>query len=405
MIGEFKKMKKRLLILGAGRGQIGLYKAANEMGITTIAGTMSENNPPCISMADEVCYMNIANPGEVKEKAEKLNLDGVATCCLDTGIAALGKTCDSLNLVGLDEKAAVLCNDKSKMKKAFIENGVNTAKYYEISDEQELKNALEEIHLPVIIKATDLQGSRGIYISRTKKLAFEGFSEAISLSKRSYCIVEEYIEGVEFGAQAFVYNGEVLFVMPHGDNTYMSHTAVPVGHYVPLECSNDIYVQTDNAVRKAIKAVGLNNCAVNVDLILRDNIVYVIEITGRAGANCLPELVEINYDIEYYKMIAAMAVGNDPLVYWNNRSGIEKAGLAKMIISMEKSGVIKNIAYKYDDDPDVLDVTFFKQKGDTICKFVDSNDCVGQLIVKGQNMDACEKKAQEVLSKIIIELE
>lgn len=30
---------KRLLVLGAGRGQIGLYKAAKEMGITTIAGT------------------------------------------------------------------------------------------------------------------------------------------------------------------------------------------------------------------------------------------------------------------------------------------------------------------------------------------------------------------------------
>ena len=46
---------KRLLILGAGRGQIGLYRAAKEMGITTIAGTMPDNNPPCIPLADEVC--------------------------------------------------------------------------------------------------------------------------------------------------------------------------------------------------------------------------------------------------------------------------------------------------------------------------------------------------------------
>ena len=65
----------------------------------------------------------------------------------------------------------------------------------------------------------------------------------------------------------------------------------------------------------SIKALGLNNCAVNVDLILRDNKVYVIELTGRVGANCLPELVEINFGIEYYKMIAAMAVGENPLEY------------------------------------------------------------------------------------------
>lgn len=66
---------KRLLVLGAGRGQIGLYKAAKEMGITTIAGTMPDNNPPGIPLADEVCFMNIANPDEVAKKAANLKLD------------------------------------------------------------------------------------------------------------------------------------------------------------------------------------------------------------------------------------------------------------------------------------------------------------------------------------------
>ena len=62
---------KRLLVLGAGRGQIGLYKAAKEMGITTIAGTMPDNNPPGIPLADEVCFMNIANPDEVAQKKQR----------------------------------------------------------------------------------------------------------------------------------------------------------------------------------------------------------------------------------------------------------------------------------------------------------------------------------------------
>ena len=122
-----------------------------------------------------------------------------------------------------------MCNDKSKMKKAFMEYGVNTAKYFEISDEEELEEALLKIQLPVIIKATDLQGSRGIYISRTRDEARKGFHAAMALTKRSYCIVEEYIEGWEFGAQAFVCHGEIFFVMPHGDETFMSHTAVPIG--------------------------------------------------------------------------------------------------------------------------------------------------------------------------------
>lgn len=212
------------------------------------------------------------------------------------------------------------------------------------------------------------------------------------------------IEGWEFGAQAFVYNNEVLFVMPHGDETYMSHTAVPVGHYVPLDCDENIHEQTEEAVKNAIKALGLNNCAVNVDLILRDNKVYVIELTGRVGANCLPELVEINFGIEYYKMIAAMAVGENPLEYWNKRRETSKAGLARMILETEKEGILEEIEFNGCKDEDVLEVTFFKHQGDRVRVFENSNDCVGQVIVQGNNQKQCQDTLNEVLKNIRIKL-
>lgn len=397
-------MGKRLLIIGAGRGQVGLYKAAKEMGIHTIAGTMPDNNPPGIELADEVCYMNIAKPDEVLEKTRKLNLDGIATCCLDTGVPALGKVCDSLNLTGLTEEAAIMCGDKLKMKNAFMKHDVSTAKYYEISSENDLKKALGKLQMPVIVKATDLQGSNGIYIAKTYETAFEGFAEAMKKTKRSYVIVEEFIEGWEFGAQAFVYNNEVLFVMPHGDETYMSHTAVPVGHYVPLDADADIYRQTEIAVKNAIEALGLNNCAVNVDLILKDNKVYVIELTGRAGANCLPELVQINFGIEYYKMIAAMALGENPIELWNEKRNGTMAGLAKMILETEKSGTLDIIEYKRENTENLLEVTFFKHHGDEIRVFENSNDCIGQIIVQGKTIDECKTEISKVTSNINIRL-
>jgi biotin carboxylase len=297
-----------------------------------------------------------------------------------------------------------MCGDKLKMKKAFMEHNVSTAKFYEISDEEELEKALIKLQLPVIIKATDLQGSNGIYISKTREAAIDGFHEAMKKTKRSYCIVEEYIEGWEFGAQAFVYNGEVLFVMPHGDETYMSHTAVPVGHYVPLDCDEDIHSQTELAVKKAIRALGLNNCAVNVDLILKDNTVYVIELTGRVGANCLPELVQISFGIEYYKMIVAMALGENPLELWEQRRSETKAGLAKMILETHESGIIESIEYNGRVEGNVLEVTFFKHAGDEVRIFENSNDCVGQIIVQGDTLADCKAEVENVLSYVSMTL-
>lgn len=395
---------KRLLVVGAGRGQIGLYKAAKEMEIHTIACTMPDNNPPGIKLADEVCYVNIANPDEVLEKAMTLNIDGLATSCLDTGVPAIGKVCDALGLTGLTEDAAIMCGDKLKMKKAFMEHSVNTAKFVEIHSHEELEKALDILNLPVIIKATDLQGSNGIYIAKTHEAAIEGFHEAMKKTHRDYCIVEQYIEGYEFGAQAFVYNGEVLFVMPHGDETYMSHTAVPVGHYVPFEGDESIHQQAEEAVKGAIRALGLNNCAVNVDLILKDNTVYLIELTGRVGANCLPELTEIYFGIEYYKMIVAMALGENPLELWEKRRGKTKAGLSKMILETERSGELESIRYKGIIKDDVIEVTFFKHADDEIRIFENSNDCVGQIIVQGNTMDDCKKTLQGVLGQIEMKL-
>ena len=53
---------------------------------------------PCIPLADEVCYMNILDPDEVESKTADLRFDGVATCCLDRGLKALGRLCDTCAL-------------------------------------------------------------------------------------------------------------------------------------------------------------------------------------------------------------------------------------------------------------------------------------------------------------------
>ena len=391
---------KRLLILGAGRGQLGLYKAAKELGIHTIAGTMPNAHKPCLDLADEICYMDISNPNEVEQKSKDLGLDGAATCCLDTGIVSLARLCDKQDLVGLNEEAAIMCGDKYKMKEAFKKHNVNTASHFVVKNEKELKNALDDLQLPVIVKATDLQGSKGIYIAKNGEEAINGFKQTMNLTKRDYCIVEEFIEGYEFGAQAFVYENEVLFVMPHGDETYMSHTAVPIGHYVPLDVKDDVIKKTKIEVKKAIKALGLNNCAVNVDMILKNDEVYIIELTGRVGANCLPELVEINYGIEYYKMIASMAISENPLEFWSQRSRENKAGLARMIIETKNSGILKEIVNSNKKDDDIVEITFFKEENDEIRKFENSNDCIGQVIVKADNIKKCEEKLDLIESNI-----
>lgn len=393
-----ERNSRRLLILGAGRGQVGLYKAAREMGISTIAGTMPDNNPPCIPLADEVCYMNILDPDEVEEKTKDLQFDGVATCCLDKGLKALGRLCDTRGVIGFSENSAELCNDKSLMKAAFVLNGVRTAPYRKIDSIETLISSIAEIGgYPVIVKATDLAGSKGIYKAENEEQAIRGFAEAMAMTRKGYVLVEKFLVGEELGAQAFVSAGKVLFVMPHGDILYKAATNVPVGHYVPYECSENLMKKIEVEAKKAIKAVGLDNCAVNLDFIIVDGVPYVLELSGRIGANCLPELVSIHYGINYYKMVIASALGMPIENIWNSRSETNLSGMSQMIISPSKSGILESLTYDDASRPEyIYDLTLFAQKGQEVRAFSNSADCLAQVVVKGDSMAACKEYMKAV---------
>ena len=394
---------KKLMVLGAGFPQAQLLKAAKELGYKTVVCSIPGDYPG-FALADEISYADISDPEAVLEAAKKFGADGVATCCLDTGVRALGYTCEKLGFPGLSEKAAILSADKWQMKNAFMDAGVNTAKCYRITDESALEAALKNLTLPVVVKAVDLQGSKGVYICRSAEAARESFALAMSLTRQSFCIVEEFIEGGELGAQAFVYQGEIVFVLPHGDNTYMSKTAVPIGHYVPIDEPQSVIDAAVAESEKAIRALGLDNCAVNIDLIERDGKVYVIELTGRAGATCLPELVSIYYGLDYYKMIAAMAMGEDPRKLFGAREGKNVANASRMLLC-EQSGVVKHIENPVVMDKHIYDLSLIVQEGDSVNKFTNAKDRVGQVIVSGESLGDCLSRIDKILAQIKIEVE
>lgn len=397
--------KKRIMVLGAGRGQVGLIRSIQKNGHIAIAASI-KGNYPGIEIADEFCEVDILDKEAVSKKVKEYRCDAVTTSCHDLAIAALGYACEENQLCGLTPLAARISNDKFLMKTAFMENGVNTAKYKKVSCEDELKNVIDELKFPMIVKAIDLQGSRGIYIAENETELYSGFNKTMQDTRKDFCIVEEFIVGDEFGAQSFVVDGEILYVMPTGDITYLSDTNVPVGHYVPLEVDNELLNKIDEQVRLAIKAIGLDNCAVNVDLILKDNQVYVIELTGRVGANCLPELSSIYYGFDVYKMIYLTALGEKSINYFNNEKADKNTPCYAKMLTSEKSGVIKNIINDNDmSNPNIYEITFFVKEGDRICKFRNSNDCLGQVIVKGESLAECKDFIEEVISNIHIELE
>ncbi len=390
---------KRLLLQGASRGNLGLIKTAKSNGVYVVMTGLG-GDFPCNPYADEFCRADIMDCDAVLKVAQEHHVDGAVICCSDTGLKAVGRCNDVMGLTGLTEKSAEESSNKFLMKQKLTDAGVRTAKFFKVSTLSSIHSIIDDIGFPIIIKAVDLQGSRGINVVRDKTALNDAFKDTMSLTRKDYCIVEQYIEGREYGAQAFVYKGEVLFVLPHGDETMMCKTMVPIGHFMPFEANEDLLKDTKLQVENSIKALGFNNCAVNVDLIERDGKAYIIELTGRVGANCLPELTGNYFGINYYEMILATCLGESPLPYWEKRK-LPCTTLARVIHS-EHDGICKSVSIPQIQD---TQIQMFIHEGSEIRKFTNSNDAIGEVVVKGEDLSVCERKIQEAIRQIRIDFE
>lgn len=393
---------KRVMILGASYSQIPLFQAAKEMGVQTIAASIPGPYSG-FAYADEICHVNIADPEAVVAAAGELNIDGIATCSLDLGMKAIGAVCDALHLPGPSKQAALRASDKWEMKKALSAAGVQTAEFYCIKTEQELEAALEKLSFPVIVKAVDLMGSRGIYRSENAEEARSNYRKTMSVTKKDYCLIEEFIVGEIFGVEAMVQNGEIVYMLPNNIEAFHGDTPSPVGHSVPYKYMDELGEQIKEQVAKAICAIGLNDCPVNCDMIRRGDKVFIIELTGRSGATGLSEMVSIYYDLNYYQQIIRVALGEDVTdIFAGKTEGTPN--LTHTLMS-DRNGVLVKIHNENEPAPDILDLSFNVEPGDEIRAYQNGMDRIGQVIIKGESLACCEQRLKEILSKIQLELD
>lgn len=387
------------MIMGAGIYQVPLIKKAKEMGIYTIAVSIPGNYPG-FAYADEVCYENTVDYEKILEIAREKQIDGIVTAGTDVAVITIGKVCDELGLTGLSFEAAKIASNKIRMKKKYEQYEVRTARFREVSFEEDVYEAAGELSFPLIFKAVDTSGSRGIIrVNRAEE--FEEACRIVRANTRTdYFIIEEFIEGEEFGAQAFVYRGEVKFILPHGDYVFQGDTGVPIGHFAPYELDAGIIDDTKEQLERAIEAMGLDNCAINADFILKDGKTYVLELGGRSGATCLAELVSIYYGFDYYEKLIQAALGED--VDFPTECAVPNAS---MLLRSDADGVIRSIENTNGPDEDIYEIQFDYQVGDAVKKFHVGPHRIGHVITKGDTLGQAVDKLNEALDHVKITVE
>ena len=374
-------MDKTILILGAGIYQAPLIRQAKAMGLRVLVA--SRPGPyPGFALADKVCTADTTDAEAVLDLARSEKIAGICTTGTDVALAALGRVAGALGLPGPSAAATAIATNKLLMRRAGQAAGARMPDFRAVRTAAEALTAARELGGPVMFKAVDSSGSRGIVKVRGIDDADSAVAKVRAATRHEAFLVEQFIEGTDCGAEAFVQQGRVVFLLPTGCTAFEGDAHVPIGHHLPhpegLARLDDIRDQVERCVR----AAGLDDCAMNFDFVINESGVHVIEFGARAGATCLPELVGIHCGFNYYEQILRAALG-----LGTTFGAPAGPACAATLLLADRDGTLREMSDGNAPDPRTVDVAFDYRPGDRVRRFRVGPDRIGHLIVKGERLD------------------
>ena len=149
----------------------------------------------------------------------------------------------------------------------------------------------------------------------------------------------------------------------------------------------------------ATKALGLKNCPFNADVFVRDGKVWIIEIGGRTGATCIPELISIYKGYDWYEKIIRAALGEN-LDFTSEK---EIPCMAKLLFS-EKDGVIQSIDRSIIEELTQMgmEIHLDYKEGEHIDAVHNGTDRIGHLIKSETTEEQIDNYVKQVMNAIEI---
>lgn len=371
---------KKIAIIGANEFQNPLICKAKELGYETHVfawkdGAIGEKN------ADYFYPISIVEKEKILEKCKEIKIDGIATIASDLATVTVNYVASKMGLAGNTMESTKISTNKYEMRKAFRNNNVKTP-LFEIIDNLQDLDKLNNMKFPIIVKPTDRSGSRAITKVENKEQLSKAVEDAIQSSFEKKAIVEEYIEGQEYSAEGITFNGKHKFLTITKKETTGAPNFIETGHIEPAGFSKEEEEKIYSQIIKALDALKITNSATHTEFkINKDGEVRIIEIGARMGGDCIgSDLVQISTGYDYIKMVIDVAMGIEPVF---EKVTIPKIAVIKFILNekdMEKYIKVKSKM------PDKIYKTSEIEKIGTH-KVVDSSSRFGFYILALENLE------------------
>lgn len=382
---------EKVIILGGGNDQIYFIDILKKKGFYTILIDYYEN-PPARNYADIHYQESTLDEQKVIEIARKENVIGVFSACIDQALLTAAKVNEELGLFfPLSYKSALNNTNKVYMKSLFFKNKISTSKYIEIDDFTIDSYSVDNLEFPLIVKPSDSNGSYGITKVEFKDNLRSSIDVAMNISRSNKVIVEEFIEGIELSVDAFVEDENVkLLMITENIKGDFSKDTFPISRSVfPAPISSIVYEKIKIIIEDIARVFKLKNIPLLVQLLVKNDNVYVIEFGSRIGGGSkhffINEVTGVNILEVFTDTLLKKEAKVNPLIE-------ENYSVINYIYT--KGGVFKNISGLQEMlEKEIINQYFpYKTFGVEVDKGKASRDRIGAFFVKAKSLQELNKK-------------
>jgi biotin carboxylase len=297
----------RLLVLGAGPAQLGLLEAARARGLW-VAVVDRDPAAPGFRFADRRCILSTEDDAAIERLAGALGIDGLISPGTDWPVGVAARIAERLGLAHpITPATAVVATNKLRQREQLAEAGIAQPRSWVVGG----GDPLPAVSGPVVVKAPDRQGQKGLTLVEDPAELTAAVATARSVARNGLALVEELVDGPEVTVVGFTIDG-VFTALAVTDRITAEPPAfgVALAHVFESEHAEAAAVVAAGAAR----ALGIENGPSYTQLRIAAGGPQVIEVAARLGGGHDAELVHAatGVDLNGLALAAALDEPIDP---------------------------------------------------------------------------------------------
>lgn len=375
------------IVIGASLESVYAINKAKEMGITVYA-IDGDSSAYGLTLADYSAVIDIKDIEAVSNYVEQNNIDFVIPVPIGKFLTTIGQINDKFDFKGISYNAALNCIDKWEFHQLLNKKGLRNTESFLYNSE--LKKVLNTA-FPVIAKPRFGSGSKGVVELET----VDEVSKLIKGLDEDY-IIEEKFKGTEYGVDCQVINGDFDIILIREKENTPPPFMQAVGYYSKFETNYKGALNKDVSLllKQVTEVIGLDNCLIHVDLLVSEDELFIVELSGRPSGHNLHN----NFTI---KATGFDMVENYLNYQINNKNNvnIEKKCVAIHYYNLE-SGIVKSIPTD-EFMSQCLEYKLNVALGDVIDQINNGPQLMsrGYFIVEGKNREELDLKIASVFNE------